>query len=156
MNLSSLIFCGCRDWDSLRLEYMLDVKTKTHRDWEISWMSRPRLIETEKFLGCRDRDSLRLRNFLDVETETHRDWKILWMSRLRLIKTEKFLGCRDQDSSRLGNLMDVETETSRDWAKHVDTETPSRLLLISEDNIKITFFLRCQGQRRQKPRGYLR
>ena len=27
--------------------------------------------------------------------------------------------------------MDVETETSRDWAKDVDTETPSRLSLIS-------------------------
>ena len=31
----------------------------------------------------------------------------------------------------LGNLMDVETETSRDWSKDVDTETSSRLLLIS-------------------------
>ena len=28
--------------------------------------------------------------------------------------------------------MDVETETSRDWLKDVDTETPSRLLLISD------------------------
>ena len=28
--------------------------------------------------------------------------------------------------------MDVETETSRDWAKDVDTETPSRLMLISD------------------------
>ena len=27
--------------------------------------------------------------------------------------------------------MDVETETTRDWAKDVDTETPSRLSLIS-------------------------
>ena len=27
--------------------------------------------------------------------------------------------------------MDVETKTSRDWAKVVDTETPSRLSLIS-------------------------
>ena len=27
--------------------------------------------------------------------------------------------------------MDVETETSRDWTKDVDTETPSRLSLIS-------------------------
>ena len=32
-------------------------------------MSRPRLIETEKFLGCQDQDSSRLENFLDVETE---------------------------------------------------------------------------------------
>ena len=103
----------------------------TQQDFEILWMSRLRLVETEIFLGCRDRDSLRLRNFLDVETETHRDWKISWMSRLRLIETEKFLGCRDRDSSRLGKSMDVETETSRDWAKDVDTETPSRLSLIS-------------------------
>ena len=51
------------------------------------------------------------------------------MSRLRLIETEKFLGW--QDSSKLENLMDVETETSRDWTKDVDTETPSRLSLIS-------------------------
>ena len=28
--------------------------------------------------------------------------------------------------------MDVETETTRDWAKDVDTETPSRLSLISD------------------------
>ena len=40
-------------------------------------MSRPRLIETEKFLGCQDRDSSRLRNFWDVETETHQDLKVL-------------------------------------------------------------------------------
>ena len=53
------------------------------------------------------------------------------MSRLRLIETEKFLRCGDGDSSRLVNLVDVETETSRDWAKDVDTETLSRLLLIS-------------------------
>ena len=52
----------------------------------------------------------RLRNFLDVKTETHRDWKT-WMLRLR-------------------NFMDVETETSRGWTKDVDTETPSRVLLI--------------------------
>ena len=31
--------------------------------------------------------------------------------------------------------MDVETETSRDWAKDVDTETPSRLSLISGTNV---------------------
>ena len=99
-----------------------------------------RLIETKKFLGCRDRDSSRLRNFLDVETETHRDWKISGMSRPRLIETEKFQRCRDRDSSRPGNLMDVETETSRDWAKDVDTETPSRLLLISELSLKIVEF----------------
>ena len=73
---------------------------------------------------------------MDVETETHRDWKISWMSRLRLIETEKFLGCRDRYSSRLGYLMDVETETSRDWAKDVDTETPSRLSLISDVKLK--------------------
>jgi len=94
-------------------------------------MSRLRLIETEKFVGCRDRDSSRLKNFLDVETETQRDWEICWMLRPRLIKTWKFGGCPDRDSSRLGNLLDVETETSRDWAKDVDTETPSRLSLIS-------------------------
>ena len=49
------------------------------------------------------------------------------------VETKKFLGFRDRDSSRLGNLMDVETETSRDWAKDVDTETPSRLSLISAE-----------------------
>ena len=54
------------------------------------------------------------------------------MSRPRLIKTEKFLVCRDRDQSRLGNIRDVETETSRDWAKDVDTETTSRLSLISD------------------------
>ena len=117
--------------DSTGLWYFVDVETETYRDWEIYWISRPRLIETEKFLGCRDRDSSRLRNFSDVETETHRDWKISWMSRLRLIETEKFLGCRDRYSSRLGKSMDVETETSRDWAKDVDTETPLRLSSIS-------------------------
>ena len=117
------------------LWYFVDVETETYRDWKISWMSRLRLIETEKFLGCRDRYSSRLGYLLDIETETHQDWEISWMSRPRLIETEKFLGCRDRDSSRLGNLMDVETETSRDWAKDVDTETPSRLSLISGTNL---------------------
>ena len=37
------------------------------------WMSRLRLIETEKFLGCRDQDSSRQRNFFDVNTKTRRD-----------------------------------------------------------------------------------
>ena len=93
----------------------MDVETKTHREWQIYWVSRPRLVEIEKFLGCRERDSLRLEKFLDVETE-------------------KFLGCRERYSSRLGNLMDVETENSRDRAKDVDTKTPSRILLISALN----------------------
>ena len=31
----------------------------------------------------------------------------------------------------MGNLLDVKTKTSQDWAKYVDTETPSRLSLIS-------------------------
>ena len=136
MNVSSLVkfllFGFSLLNDSTGLWYFVDVETETYRDWEIYWISRPRLIETERFLGCRDRDSSRLRNFSDVETETHWDWKISWMSRLRLIETEKFLGCRDRYSSRLGYLMDVETETSRDWAKDVDTETPSRLSLISD------------------------
>ena len=125
--------------DSTGLWYFVDVETETYRDWKIYWMSRPRLIETERFLGCRDWDSSRLRNFLDVETETHWDWKISWMSRLRLIETEKFLGCRDRYSSRLRNLMDVETETSRDWAKDVDTETPSRLSLISGKDLRFKY-----------------
>ena len=95
--------------DSLCLAFLCRMN---QRDFDILRMSRPRLIKTGKFLGCRDRDLSRLRNFLDVKTETHRDWKISWMSRLR-------------------NFLGVETETSRDWAKGVDTETPSRLLLIS-------------------------
>ena len=32
-------------------------------------------------------------------------------------------------------MLDDETETSRDWAKDVDTETSSRLLLISDVNL---------------------
>ena len=83
----TLIICGCWDCDSKRLGCMLDVKTETHRDWEISWMSRPRLIETEIFLGCQDRDSSRVRNILAVETKTHRDWEIYWMSRPRPVET---------------------------------------------------------------------
>ena len=59
------------------------VETETHRDWEILWLSRPRLIETGKFCGCRDQDSSRL--------------VILWLSRPRLIETGKFCGCRDRD-----------------------------------------------------------
>ena len=50
-------------------------------------LSRPRLIETEKFYRCRDRDSSRPGNFIDVETETYRDWEILRLSIPRLIKT---------------------------------------------------------------------
>ena len=44
----------------MRLGNLLDVETETHRDGEICWMSRPRLIETGKFAGCRDRDQSRL------------------------------------------------------------------------------------------------
>ena len=50
-------------------------------------LSRPRLIETEKFYRCRDRDSSRPGNFIDVETETYRDWEILRLSRPRPIET---------------------------------------------------------------------
>ena len=110
--------------ESTRLWYFVDIETETHRDWKIYWVSRPRLIETEQFLGCQDRDSSRLRNFLDVKTETHQNLKISWMLRLR-------------------NLMDVETETSRDRAKDVDTETPSRLSLISELSPSLSSFFVC-------------
>ena len=43
---------------------------------------------------------------------------------------------KGKDSMKLGHLLDVETETSRDWAKDVDTETSSRLSLISDVNLK--------------------
>ena len=63
-----------------------------------------RLIETEKFVGYWDRgSSSRLRNLLDVKNDTHIN----------------------------KSLLDVETKTSRLWAIDVDTETPSRLLLIT-------------------------
>merc|ERR1712163_104553 len=94
-------FCGCRYRDLSRLGNCVVVETETHRDWEILWLSRPRLIETGKFCGCRDQDSSRL--------------VILWLSRPRLIETGKFCGCRDRDSSRLGISVVVETETHRDW-----------------------------------------
>ena len=55
----------------MRLENFFDVETENDQDREISWMLRPKLIETEQFPGFRDRDSSRLRNFWDVETETH-------------------------------------------------------------------------------------
>ena len=35
--------------------------------------------------------------------------------------------------------MDVETETTRDWAKDIDTETPSRLSLISATTCRIVY-----------------
>ena len=44
----------------LGLRNFLDIETETHRDWEISWMSRPRLFESGKFNGCWDRDQSRL------------------------------------------------------------------------------------------------
>ena len=84
-----------------------------------------------RFSLCWDRDSSRLLNSVVVETETHRDWEFLWLLRPRLIETGKFCGCRDRDSSRLGISVVVETETSRDWTKVVETETSSRVSLIS-------------------------
>ena len=54
------------------------------------------------------------------------------MSRSRLIETRKFHRCRDRDLSRLRNITVVETETDRDWAKDVETETLSRVSLISD------------------------
>ena len=57
-----------------------------------------------------------------VKTETHRDWENLY-----------------QDLSRLKNIMVVETETNQDWAKDVETETLSRVSLITAiDLISIT------------------
>ena len=53
-------FCGCRDRDFSRLENSVVVETESHRDWEILWLSRPRLIETGKFCGYRDRDQSKL------------------------------------------------------------------------------------------------
>ena len=94
-------FCSSGDWDSSRLGNSVVVETEIHRDWEILWLSRPRVIETCKFCGCRDRDSSRLGNSLVVETKTDRDWEILWLSRLRLNETGNFCGCRDRDQSRL-------------------------------------------------------
>jgi len=61
-------------WIDFDWLYLVRLDTETHRDWEISWMSRPRLVKTEIFLGCRDRDSSRLGKSMDVETETSRDW----------------------------------------------------------------------------------
>ena len=40
------IYVGCQDRDSSRLRYFLDVETKTHRDWKIYWMLRPRPVKT--------------------------------------------------------------------------------------------------------------
>ena len=53
------------------------------------------------------------------------------LSRLRLIKTGKFCGFGDQDSARLGITVVVETKTSRDYTKVVETETTSRVSLIT-------------------------
>ena len=84
-------FCSCQDRDSSRLGNSVVVETETHQDWEILWLSRPRLIETGKFCGCRERDSSRLGNFVVVETETKQDWEFLWLSRLRPVETEQKL-----------------------------------------------------------------
>ena len=57
----------------------------------ILWMSRLRLIKTDKFLGLRDQASSRLGKFLNVETETHQDREIFWMLRGRSVKTPLFV-----------------------------------------------------------------
>ena len=64
-------------------------------------------------------------------------FEILFMLRPRLIETIKFCGCRDRDSSRLGISVVVETETSRDWTKVVETETSSRVSLISATSDRV-------------------
>ena len=57
-------------------------------------LTRPRLIETEKFYRCRDRDSSRLGNFIDVETKPYQDWEMLRLSRPRPIKTGQKMSTR--------------------------------------------------------------
>ena len=56
------------------------------------------------------------------------------MLRPRLFETENFERYWDRYSSRPRNLKGVEseTETGRDWAKVVETETLSRVSLITD------------------------
>ena len=61
------------DTKSKVVETMKDETSKSGWRLIAENLSRPRLIETEKFYRCQDRDSSRLENFTDVETETHRD-----------------------------------------------------------------------------------
>ena len=53
------------------------------------------------------------------------------MLRLKLFETGNLERYRDRDSSRPGNLKVVETETGRDQGKVVETETLSRVSLIT-------------------------
>ena len=69
--------------------------------------------------------------FKVVETETSRDLNFSELSIPRLFETIQMNGCRDRDSSRPQKLVVVETETCRDWSKVVETETFSRVSLIS-------------------------
>ena len=69
--------------------------------------------------------------FKVVETETSWDFKFSELSIPRLFETIQMNGCRDRDSSRPQKLVVVETETCRDWSKVVETETFSRVSLIS-------------------------
>ena len=124
----------CRDWDRDWIFKSLNFETKTETESLRVSMSRPRLrLENLFFLlwnskniwVSMSRPRLTLENFFFC-------YEILFMSRPRLIETRKFCGCRDRDSSRLRNSLVVETETSRDWTKVVETETSSRVSLISD------------------------
>ena len=50
-NYSTFIFWVCQEWDSSTPGFIMNVKIDTHQDLEISWMQRPKVIETETFLG---------------------------------------------------------------------------------------------------------
>ena len=57
------------------------------------------------------------------------------MLRPRIFKTGNLERCQNRDSSRPGNLKVVKTETGRDCQKVVETETLSRVSLITEPPI---------------------
>ena len=67
-----------RDLDSSRLKTFIDVETESHRDWEVSWMLRPRLIETDKYQNdtkglkmVQNGPPICLKNMITTCLETH-------------------------------------------------------------------------------------
>ena len=125
-----------RDWKGLSFNDETD--TETEKVWVPMTRLRPRLKKSESQSRDWDQDHKNIQTktkFVEtIKNETSKFGSRLifeHLSRLTLIETREFHRCWDRDLWRLINIMVIKTKTDRNWTKDVETETSSRVSLIS-------------------------